>query len=152
MSKVNQLINAVWDESNLVHSTDSTSEVVRKHKLFSEITFAISKGELQRGRDFGGTEEDSIYNDLNECDEMLCERAIMRHDREASRYIMEANKVEMMFWLEQQLSVVRAAYNALVEFEQDRTADELLDNARKLLKPLLPEPYPTNEDDSENED
>lgn len=72
MSKASKLINQIWNEKNLVHSTDSTDEIVRKHKLFKEITDAISNDELQRGRDYGGTEErvqeaDKAFMEITRC-------------------------------------------------------------------------------------
>lgn len=141
MSKASKLINQIWDEKNLVRSDDSTSEIIRKHKLFKEITDAISNDELQRGRDYGGTEEDSIYNDLNECEELLYERALMRHDRDAMDYIQD-NHVNGTWWMIQKLSKVRDAYEAL---ENSKT-----EQAKGILFSILPEPYPVSEDDNED--
>lgn len=149
MSKASKLINQIWDEKNLVRSDDSTSEIIRKHKLFKEITDAISNDELQRGRDYGGTEEDSIYNDLNECEEILYERALMRHDREAMDYIQD-NHVNGTWWMSQALSTAKAAYRALVAYTLDRSADTEIDNAIELLKSISPDEYPVSEDDNED--
>lgn len=135
---------SIWDERNTPQASDSTSEVIRKHKIFKAAWDKVLKG--QRGKDYWGGVDDSIANDLTECDEMLCERAIMRHDREASNYIMDANQVEMMWWIQQKLSKAKEAYALLVEYEADRTADTLLDKARELLKPICPDDYPVNED------
>lgn len=140
MSKASKLLNEIWNPANLVNSTDSTSEIVRKHKLFSEIIEAISNDELQRGRDYGGTEEDSIYNDLNECEEILYERALMRHDREAMDYIQD-NHVNGTWWMIQKLSKVRDAYEAL--------ENSKIEQAKGILFAILPEPYPTSEDDND---
>lgn len=140
MSKASKLINQIWNEKNLVHSTDSTDEIVRKHKLFKEITDAISNDELQRGRDYGGTEEDSIYNDLNECEELLYERALMRHDRDAMDYIQD-NHVNGTWWMIQKLSKVRDAYEAL--------ENSKIEQAKGILFSILPEPYPVSEDDND---
>lgn len=145
--KADRLLNAIWQEENLVHADDSTVEIIRKHKLFREITEAISKDELQRGRDFGGTEEDSIYNDLSELEEMLFERSIMKHNREARDYLNEVNPIDCEWWIAQKLAVVREAHEALTKYGTN--FDESFQKAKALLKSLLPDEYPKQEDSEE---
>lgn len=144
MSKASQLIDQIWDAKNLVNATDSTSEIARKHKLFSAITEAISKDKLQRGRDFGGTEEDSIYNDLNECEEILYERAILHHDRKAMDYIQD-NHVNGVWWMTQKLAVARTVLEELESLVPNQAA-MALDPMIQKLKTIVPDDYPENED------
>lgn len=148
MNKASKLLNEIWNPANLVNSDDSTEEIIRKHKLFKEITDAISNDELQRGRDYGGTEEDSIYNDLTECEEILYERALMRHDRDAMDYISD-NKVDGVFWMSQALSTAKAAYLLLVDAKSSEF-EETIHKARELLKSIAPDEYPVSEDDNED--
>jgi hypothetical protein len=142
------LLNAIWQEKNLVHADDSTSEIIRKHRLFSAITEAISKDELQRGRDFGGGEEDSVYNDLTETEEMLYERALLRHDREAMAHISD-NKVDGTFWMSQALNVVEAAYEALLAYKTFSDKEAELEKAIQLLLTIKPDAYPHAENELE---
>lgn len=141
-------INAIWQEKNLVRQDDSTSEVIRKHRLFKGISDKISQGVYQRGRDFGGTEEDSIYNDENECCEILYHRAVMKHDREATVYILD-NEISGLWWMQQQLSIARAVLDMLESFVPNEAAMALEPIIQKL-KTIVPDPYPVS-DDSEDE-
>lgn len=143
MNPAHKLLNQIWNEKNLVKADDSTDEIVRKHKLFKAITEAIDTHQLERGRDFGGTEEDSIYNDLSECEEILFERAVMRHNRDAVQYIMDGN-VNGLFWIEQQLSKAKAVYQALKE-EIEYPPLEVI-KTLELLKEIVPQDYPDSDE------
>lgn len=143
--------NRLWDEKNLVHGTDSTPELIRKHAIYKAEMKKISDGAIRRGEDYGGGYDDSIANDLTEIEATLYERAIMKHDRDAHFYIMD-NPVDSSFWIAGQLSRARKAYDVLMEYELDRTADTLLDEARELLHSILPEPYPVSDDSEDDED
>lgn len=145
MSNASKLLNAIWDEKNLVRQDDSTPEIVRKHKLFKAITDAISNDELQRGRDYGGTEEDSIYNGLSECAEILFERSIMKHDSAARDYLGEVNAVDCTWWIVQQLSKAEKAYELLQNVKSSEY-EETIRAVKALLKSLVPDEYPSHED------
>jgi hypothetical protein len=139
-NKAQQLLNKAYNTS--VSSADSTSELIRKHKLFHDLDEAISNDELQRGRDFGGTEEDSFANDLTECEELLYERAVLRHDTEAGNYIMD-NGVNGLWWITQQLNQAKEA------LEQLRAGNK--EAAEQILQSISPDDYSSAGTEDEEE-
>lgn len=141
--------NRLWNENNLVHGSDSTQELIRKHAIYKAEMKKISDGTIRRGEDYGGGYDDSIANDLTEIEATLYERAIMKHDRDAMFYIMD-NPVDGSFWIAGQLSIAKAAYQSLITYTLDRGDHLSLDKAIELLHSILPEPYPVS-DDSEDE-
>ena len=141
--------NAIWDAKNTPQASDGTAELIRKHKIFKAQWDKIVSGKVQRGQDYWGGVDDSIANDLTECDELLCERAIMQHDRDAGNYIMEANQVEIMWWIQQKLATVKEAVEALESFVPNEAA-MLLEPIVQKLKSILPSPYPTSGDENED--
>lgn len=81
--------NQTMDEKNFPNESDTTAELIRKHKIYKSEWDRIIGDDIKRGEDYWGGYDDSIANDMTEIEDWLWKRAIMRHDAEAGTYINE---------------------------------------------------------------
>ncbi len=127
------------NNGNFPKSSDTTEELIRKHKIYKREWDRIVNHQIKRGRDYWGGYDDSIANDLSEVEELLYQRAYIDVDYDARAYIYD-NGVPGTMWVPKALDKASDALDALNSGNIER--------AKKLLESIKPN-YPTEESDDE---